>query len=278
MDDVCVITGGSSGIGLETAKVLGENSKVVISGRNLQRLKRAVSKLNECNVAADFFVCDISDAASVRELVDFSNSLGGVKTVVHAAGVSPHMAEPQGIFAINAGGTVNLGESFTPVMADDGVMISVASMGAYALPSEQTKDLESLYELALKDKDAFIEALFSTVKGVPNEIAPSVAYTITKNFIIWYSKQMAMELGKRGVRSLSVSPGLVLTQMGELEGEEGMNVARAGALGRAGSPEEIASVIAFLASHEASYITGTDILVDGGSLLAMKGVQQWGAN
>ena len=76
--------------------------------------------------------------------------------------------------------------------------------------------------------------------------------------------------GARGVRVLSVSPGLVMTEMGKIEGEAGAQVAAGSALGRAAQPIELARVMAFLASPDASYVTGVDVLVDGGTVAAMQ--------
>ena len=270
MSKVCVVTGGGSGMGLEVAKLIGDDAIVVISGRSVERLEGAIEELAKCGVDARPFACDVSNRASVDALVEFAVSLGDVVKVVHAAGVSPHMSDPAGIFAINAGGTVNVNEAFGPIVAKGGAILNVASMGAYMLPCEQAQSLEQLYALSLQDAAAFVAALGSTIEGVPEAFADGAAYTITKNFAVWYTKRQALKLGPRGVRVVSVSPGLVMTKMGEMEGDDGMQIAKAGALGRAAAPEELAKVMAFMLSDDASYLTGTDVLVDGGSVAAMQ--------
>jgi NAD(P)-dependent dehydrogenase (short-subunit alcohol dehydrogenase family) len=83
-----------------------------------------------------------------------------------------------------------------------------------------------------------------------------------------YLEGAVAELAACGV--LSVSPGLVMTEMGKMEGEAGEQVAAGSALGRAAQPIELARVMAFLASPDASYMTGVDVLVDGGTVAAMQ--------
>ena len=95
-----------------------------------------------------------------------------------------------------------------------------------------------------------------------------MAHVISKNFVIWYSKYMAMELGGREVCVVSISPGTFAALMGNLEGEEAASFALAGALGRVGEPIEIAHMMAFMVSDDASYLTRADILYDGGAIAA----------
>ena len=161
-------------------------------------------------------------------------------------------------------------EVFGEVVAKGGAIVNVSSLGAYMLPADQAQGLEQLYALSLQNASAFLGALPMTVAEVPAEYAGHAAYSITKNFVVWYTKRAALKWGKRGVRVVSVSPGLVLTEMGKLEGEAGAQVALNGALGRCAEPVELARVMAFLASPEASYVTGVDILVDGGAVAAIQ--------
>ena len=161
-------------------------------------------------------------------------------------------------------------EVFGEVVAKGGAIVNVSSLGAYMLPADQAQGIEQLYALSVADASAFLGALPMTVAEAPTEYAGHATYSITKYFVVWYTKRAALKWGKRGVRVVSVSPGLVLTEMGKLEGEAGAQVALNGALGRCAEPVELARVMAFLASTEASYVTGVDILLDGGEVAAMQ--------
>lgn len=268
MAQVCVITGGGSGMGLETAKLLDKNLHVILVGRTPAKLEGAVRELTELGFSAEAYPADASDPASVAALVEHATSLGEVKTVIHAAGVSPHMADAEKIFAINAVGTINIDEAFGPVMAANGCILNVSSMSAYMLPADRVPT--QVYELALTDTDAFLGAARQMLAAVPAEMGPGMAYTVSKNFVVWYTEREAVKYGRRGVRVVSISPGTFMTPMGELEGEEAAGFAKRGALGRVGDPVEIAHMMAFMVGDQASYLTGVDVLYDGGSVAAMR--------
>ncbi len=99
--------------------------------------------------------------------------------------------------------------------------------------------------------------------------SPRMAYPLSKRAVQLYAAAMAPAFGKMGARIVSLSPGIIDTDMARLEGRAGPEMARmieVTPLGRSGNPAEIASVVSFLASPAASYINGTDILVDGGTV------------
>jgi NAD(P)-dependent dehydrogenase (short-subunit alcohol dehydrogenase family) len=98
----------------------------------------------------------------------------------------------------------------------------------------------------------------------PKNLRASVAYAISKNFVTWYAKTDAVKFGQKGIRLLSVSPGSFETPMGELEKDDMAAYIEQSALKRPGHVEEIANVLAFCASDKAGYLTGADILCDGG--------------
>lgn len=267
MSNLCLVTGGGSGMGLETARIIGRTQKIVLVGRTVSKLENAVNDLKNAGIDAAVFPCDISDRTSVKALAAFLSEQGKLKTVIHAAGVSPHMCGADKIFEINAVGTINIDEELGAIMSD-GCIINVSSMSAYMLPAEYIP--MQLYTTALEGTDKFSAAAAKMLSAMPEDRRTGMAYSISKNFVIWYTEQMALKLGKRGVRVLSVSPGTFDTPMGETEGDEAKNLALNGALGRVGNPVEIASLIAFLASGQCEYITGTDILCDGGTVAAIK--------
>jgi NAD(P)-dependent dehydrogenase (short-subunit alcohol dehydrogenase family) len=97
-----------------------------------------------------------------------------------------------------------------------------------------------------------------------------MAYSLSKTFVRWYCTSQADRFGLRGARILSVSPGPIDTEMGRLEERTGSGaMAQRSALRRFGTPDEIAEVLAFCASDKASYLTGIDVLCDGGSMAAV---------
>ena len=272
MRQICVVTGGGSGMGLEAAKLLGKEQKIILVGRTAAKLEGAIEELRSAGVEAEAFPCDASDRESVKKLAAYASSQGTVKTVIHAAGVSPHMASGEKIFAINAVGTINIDEEFGEIMGEGGCILNVSSMSAYMLPADRAP--KQVYKLALSDTAAFQAAVNQMLAAVPEEQRTGMAYTISKNFVVWYTARMAIRYGKKGLRVVSISPGTFKTPMGEVEGEEAAGFALRGALGRLGEPEEIAKMMAFMASDACSYLSGVDILYDGGSIASFQAMME----
>lgn len=272
MSNVCVVTGGGSGMGLETAKIIGKDCKIILVGRTVSKLEDAIAELKALGIEAEAFPCDAGDRDSVKRLVSYAVSQGTIKTVVHSAGVSPNMADGEKIFAINAGGTININEEFAEVMGEGSCILNVSSMSAYMLPEENVP--KQIYMLSLTDMNAFLGAANQMIASVPEESKTGMAYTISKNFVVWYTSRMAVKYGRKGIRIVSISPGTFNTPMGVVEGEVAASFAKRGALGRLGEPEEIAKMMAFMVSDACSYMTGVDVLYDGGSVSALRAMQE----
>ncbi|MDL2300930.1 SDR family oxidoreductase [Lachnospiraceae bacterium OttesenSCG-928-D06] len=268
MKDVCVVTGGGSGMGLSTAKVMGADHYIVLVGRTVSKLETALKELHDLGIEGESYSCDVSNRDSVKALVAHAASLGAVKAVIHAAGMSPNMGKGEVIFDVNAMGTIYTNEEFVKVMPEGSCILNVSSMSAYMLPADKVPT--PLYQLSLSDAESFKTQMLAVIANVPGEMNSGMAYTMSKNFVTWYSEKAACLHGSKGIRILSVSPGTFKTPMGEVEGEQAASFALAGALGRMGEPEEIAELMAFLAGKKGSYMTGVDVLCDGGSIAAMR--------
>lgn len=268
MKNLVVITGGGSGMGLELAKLVDKDNKIILVGRSVEKLQDAIKELETLGLEAEGFPGDVSDRESIKELVKHCLDQGNIKALVHAAGVSPHMTDGKTIFDINAAGTVNINEEFASNMKENSVILNVASMSAYMVPEDRVP--VDLYKLALDSVEAFEKGAEQMLSMMPEEQKSGGAYSISKNFVKWYTEKMAIKYGPKGIRVVSISPGTIATPMGELEGEQAASFAINGPLQRVGKPEEIAKMMKFMISDDASYLTGTDILYDGGSVAAFK--------
>ena len=98
----------------------------------------------------------------------------------------------------------------------------------------------------------------------PKGARPGLAYAISKHFVIWFAKTDAARFGAKNVRCLSVTPGNFDTPMGALESEQAEVFKKYSALKRNGRPEEIAALFAMLIDERLGFLTGTDIIMDGG--------------
>ncbi len=270
MANVCVITGGGSGMGLEAAKFMPKDKIIIISGRTMSKLENGVNELRALGYTAYAKTCDTSDRNSVKELVEFACSLGEVKNVINSAGVSPAMkGTPEGILRINALGTVYINQEFSKVMNPGSVIVDVSSNSAYVLPSFIIP--KKAYALAETDEAAFLKKLVKRSMIAKGEYQQKgFAYSLSKNFVVWYAKKCAFEYGLKGIRVVSLSPGLIATDMGNLEKEEGGMLIPFSAEERMGKPEELGYALATVADERNGYLAGVDILCDGGSTNGMK--------
>ena len=269
MAKVCVITGGGSGMGLEAAKFMPKDKIIVLSGRTEAKLKKAVAELSALGFEAYAKTCDTSKRESVKALVSYAVSLGEVKTVINSAGLSPAMADPETIVRVNALGTVYMNEEFSKVMKKGSVIVDVASNSAYVLPKFLIN--KKVYALADQDEEKFVAKIIKKAKLAKGDYQRSgFAYALSKNFVVWYAKKCAFDYGPKGIRVASLSPGLIATDMGNLEAKDGGMLIGFSTEERMGKPEELGYALATVADERNGYLAGVDVLCDGGSTNGMQ--------
>ena len=269
MAKVCVITGGGSGMGLEAAKYLPKDRIILLSGRTETKLRKAVAELAALGFEAYEKTCDTSDRESVRALVAYAVSVGKVCTVINCAGLSPAMADPDTIVRVNALGTVYVNEEFSKVMKKGSAIVDVASNSAYVLPKFLIN--KKLYALADRDEAKFVKKMVKKASLAKGDYQRSgFAYALSKNFVVWYAKKCAFAYGPKGIRVVSLSPGLIATDMGNLEAKDGGMLIGFSAEERMGKPEELGYALATVADERNGYLAGVDILCDGGSTNGMQ--------
>ena len=267
---VCVITGGGSGMGLATARMMAEKGYyIILCGRTVSKLDNAVKEIQALGGEAEAFPCDVSDRESCFALARHAEECGSVMAMLHIAGLSPHMGDPEKIMAGNALGTVNINDAFYEVMAPGGCLIDTSSMSAYLTPELIMP--KGAYPLARTDRDKFMKKMMARVNLLPKNTRTGVAYSISKHFVIWFAKTDAARFGAKNVRVLSVTPGNFETPMGALEKDEAGTYLKFNAIKRNGKPEEIAALYCMLTDERLGYLTGADILCDGGCVASGAG-------
>ncbi len=240
---VAVVTGGNSGIGLATAKRLQEEGALVaIAGRNAQTLEEAAQSIGNGVVAVQADVAVLSDIDRLYQTV--AQELGRIDVLFVNAGVGKYAAlidTSEGlydeIFAINTKGAYFTLTKAIPYL-NDGASIVLIALSPINPPWRRPG---------------------------------TSAYSAAKAALRAVAQTAAVELAPRGIRVNVVSPGPTLTPIYQQAGlskektEERLDqISTTVPLSRLGKPEEVASVVAFLASSDASYITGEEIHVDGG--------------
>lgn len=268
--NVHVITGGAGGMGYATALRLGKckNTVLLLSDISEELLAEAQSSLAKEGITAETLVCDVSDPDDSLALADRAAELGTVRGVVHTAGVSPSMDDYKKILEINALGTIYVDRAFLPLASEGFTLVNVASMAAYMLPKAMLPT--GAYKAVKDGPSRLFTKLERRCRMMPAKMRPQMAYPISKNFVTWYTRHLAPVFGEVGAHIVSVSPGSFDTRMGQLEKDAGAGaMINFAAIKRFGNPDEIASLLAWLVCDSPIYLTGTDILIDGGVVASM---------
>ncbi len=263
--NVCVITGGGSGMGLAAAKCMPKDKVIIVTGRTLSKLEGAVTELEALGYEAYAKTCDTSIREQVKALAEYAASIGEVKNVINSAGLSPAMAQPEQLIRVNALGTVYINEEFSKVMNAGSVIVDISSNSAYILPDFLAN--KKVFALADRNEELFVKKILALPNKLKGYKASGLAYGLSKKFVIWYAAKSAFNLGAKGIRVCSLSPGLIATDMGNLEAEEGKSLLDTTAERRMGKPEELGFAIASVADERNGYLAGVDVLVDGGSVV-----------
>jgi len=236
-----VITGGTTGIGFETAKqFVAEGARVIITGQNAERLQAAAQELGSKVIPVQADVRSLPDLKTLAERV--KTDFGGLDILFANAGI--------GFFAPL--------EAIDEVFYDSQFDINVK--GVFFT-------VQTLVELLSEGASVILNASAVNEKGA----AMGSIYFATKAAVRSFARSLAAELGSRKIRVNAISPGFVPTNF---QGKMGLSqealdgfgeyVKQSAPLGRFGQPEEIAAAVVFLASEASSYMTATDLVVDGG--------------
>ena len=258
---------GTGGMGLAVARRLGGGRRVLLADFSAASLDAAVTTLADEGHDVHGHIADVSDRASVGKLAADTAAVGRIDAVVHTAGVSPVTADARQIYRVDLLGTAHVIDAFYPVAVPGTSLVAVASMaGQFASLSA---DLET--HLATAPTEELLDH-----EGIDPHAHPGIAYTLAKRGNQLRVQASAHAWGGKGARINTISPGVVSTPMGraELQGEAGAHIRSmidlSGAR-RVGGPDDIAAAAAFLTGPDSTFITGNDLLVDGGVI----STQRW---
>lgn len=269
MNKEIVVIIGAGGIGIAIARRQGIGKTLLLADFNEKTLQTAAAELRGASYEVETLLVDVSSRASVRQLADAAAALGRVTQVVNTAGLSPNMAPVDRLLAVDLYGSAVVFEEFERVIAAGGAGLLISSMAGHmmpALPPEQD------HALAYTPADELLALPFLQPAVVPNTL---VAYMLSKRANALRVQAAAMSWGERGARVNAISPGIIVTPLArhELESEIGgiyQAMVDASPSKRMAPPDEIASAAAFLLGPDAGFITGSDLLIDGGVIAAMR--------
>ena len=259
--NVYVITGGSGGMGKATAEIVGKKGVVLLADISEERLVATKEELVSKGVTdVHYQQVDITSKENVAALATKAAELGTLKGLVHTAGLSPTMADSKRITEVNLVGTGIVLDAFYPLATEGTSVVIISSMSGYMVPRQGP------YVDVLKQPlaDNVIEAMEQFTQG-----NTGAAYSMSKLGVQLIAEDQAVVWGEKGARINSLSPGTINTSMGRQEAAQSQQMAQLLAitpLKREGEAFEIATAVDFLLSDAASYITGIDLRVDGGTI------------
>ena len=242
-DQGVLVTGAASGIGEKVAAAMGrEGAVVAVADRDGKGAERVAEAVRKAGGRAHAFELDVTDAKGVAGFIELAERrLGRLDVLVNSAGVREivsvlelSLEEWNRVMGVNVTGTFLCAQAFARAVVAKGGKAAIVNLASTL-----------------------------GVVAAPNR----AAYTASKHAVVGLTKEMAMDLGDKGIRVNAVGPGVIRTPLTERyfqDAGQAQRIRDVHAMGRWGEPDEIAKAILFLASDEASFCTGTTLIVDGG--------------
>ena len=264
---VTVVTGAARGMGLACAhRLYRPGEPLVLVDVDLAGIRRVAKGLGDGVVA---YQCDVSDEAEVVGLAARVQELGSFRALAHAAGISPTMADWRRIMDVDLRGSALMLQAFRSLATTGSAAVCFASIAAHLLTASGDPSIDPIIEDPLADDflerlDALNDARITDTGGAYGWAKRGVQRLVARESVSW---------GRKGARVCSVSPGMIDTPQGQQEYAAQPMMAfmlEHTPLGRFGQPDEIAAVVAFLLSDEASFLSGTDIVIDGAVVPALR--------
>ena len=262
MSEVVVVIGPGS-IGQAIARRVSAGKHVVLADLRLANADAAADTMRNAGFDVSTTTVDVSSRASVHALVETATAHGAVTGLVHAAGVSPSQAPPEAILGVDLYGTAVVLEEFGNVIGRGGAGVVIASQSGHRLGA-----LTPEQNVALATTPA--DELLKLPMLQPGQVTDTLhAYQLAKRGNALRVMAEAVRWAKRGARINTISPGIIITPLAvdELTGPRGegyRHMIEHSPIGRAGTPDEVATVAALLMGADGGFITGSDFLVDGG--------------
>lgn len=261
--DVMLWTGAGQ-IGMAIARRMGSGMKIVVGDKKLENAQKIAEIMNSAGFDAEPTEMDISDRSSIKALIEKGLGYGNIKMLVNAAGVSPSQASIETILKVDLYGTAVLLEEVGKVISEGGVGVTISSQSGKRMP-QLTAEEDAL--LACTETEKLLELDILKPENIRDTLH---AYQMAKRCNEKRVMAESVKWGERKARINSISPGIIVTPLAidEFNGPRGdfyKNMFAQCPAGRPGTADEVANAAELLMSEKGAFITGSDLLCDGGA-------------
>lgn len=261
--NVMLLTGAGQ-IGMAIARRMGFGMKIIIGDKKIENAENISEIMNRSGFDTFPLQTDISSRESILHTISLAQSFGNIHMFVNAAGVSPSQASIETILRVDLYGTAVLLEEVGKAIAPSGVGVTISSQSGHRYPA-LTPEEDRL--LATTPSDRLLELPFLNAQIISDSLK---AYQMAKRCNVKRVMYEAVKWGEKKARINSISPGIIVTPLAldEFNGPRGdfyKTMFQKCPAGRPGTADEVANVAELLMSHKGAFITGADILIDGGA-------------
>lgn len=259
---------GAGSMGTAIVRRIAAGKKIILGDISENNLKRVSDDLLRSGYDVETIIVNALEKQSVEAFAKRAAELGPVMYFIDTAGASPNQANPQHIVDLDMVGTGYAVDAFGEVMAQGGAGLIISSQAAYMYPIPNDVEVQ------------LVRTPTDQLKNVPfiNEVTlqnSGFAYMIAKRLNhLQAQRAAATSWRKRGARINTISPGIIVTPLAydefKANGDGYQRMIDASAAQRVGTSDEIAEVAAFLLGEHAKFITGTDLLIDGGVIASIR--------
>lgn len=260
---VMLLTGAGQ-IGMAIARQMGYGMKIVIGDKKPENAQAIAKTMNDAGFDVVPVEMDLSNRASIQDIIAEAQKYGDITMLVNAAGVSPSQAPIEAILKVDLYGTAVLLEEVGKVIASGGVGVTISSQSGHRM---KQLTLEEDEQLACTPAEDLLKLPLLQPENIRDTLH---AYQLAKRCNEKRVMAESVKWGTRGARINSISPGIIVTPLAidEFNGPHGdfyKNMFAKCPAGRPGTADEVANVAELLMSGKGAFITGSDFLIDGGA-------------
>ena len=261
--DVMIVTGAGQ-ISMAIARRMGYGKKIIMGDKKIKNAKSIAKIMNDAGYDVEPIEMDLSSRESILNMIQIAKSYGDISMLINGAGVSPSQAPIEMILKVDLYGTAVLLEEVGKVIKEGGVGVTISSQSGHRM--KQLTALED-EQLAITPTEELLSLDLLQVDNIQDTLH---AYQLAKRCNEKRVMSEAVKWGQRGARANTISPGIVVTPLAidEFNGPRGdfyKNMFEKCPAGRPATADEVANVAELLMSEKGAFITGTDILIDGGA-------------